>query len=217
MSIYQLNRELVFPDVNLADEDGLLAFGGDLSPERLLLAYQSGIFPWYSKGEPILWWCPNPRFVLFPEELKISKSMRQLLRNKAFKVTINTCFEKVMRSCGESKRVGQRGTWITDEMVDAYLELHKLGYAYSIEVWEKGNLVGGLYGILMDKVFFGESMFFKVSNASKFGFIVFVDKLKDDGIKLIDCQQKTDHLASLGAKEIPRNEFLQLLNNYIDF
>ncbi len=214
MPVFRLSPELVFPDVNLA-EDGLLAVGGDLSMERLLLAYKSGIFPWYSEDEPILWWSPNPRFVLFPNELKVSKSMSQLLKRNIFKVTFNQCFEEVMRVCGEVPREGQDGTWINEDMVRAYVELHKNGYAHSVEVWEDDKLVGGLYGVLMGKVFFGESMFYKVSNASKYGFIVFVEKLKSLGIELIDCQVPTPHLASLGAQNIEREDFIALLRNLV--
>lgn len=214
MPVFRLSPELVFPDVNLA-EDGLLAIGGDLSMERLLLAYKSGIFPWYSEDEPILWWSPNPRFVLFPNELKVSKSMSQLLKRNIFKVTFNQCFEEVMRVCGEVPREGQDGTWINEDMVRAYVELHKNGYAHSVEVWEDDKLVGGLYGVLLGKVFFGESMFYKVSNASKYGFIVFVEKLKSLGIELIDCQVPTPHLASLGAQNIEREDFIALLRNLV--
>lgn len=205
---------MVFPDVELAD-DGLIAVGGDLSLERLLLAYKSGIFPWYNEDEPILWWSPNPRFVLFPDELKVSKSMSQLLKRQIFKVTENQCFEEVMRVCGEMPREGQDGTWINEDMVSAYVELYKNGYAHSVEVWENDKLVGGLYGVLLGKVFFGESMFYKVSNASKYGFIVFVEKLKSLGVELIDCQVPTPHLASLGAKSIERKEFIALLRKLL--
>lgn len=214
MPVFRLSPELVFPDVELAD-DGLIAVGGDLSLERLLLAYKSGIFPWYNEDEPILWWSPNPRFVLFPDELKVSKSMSQLLKRQIFKVTENQCFEEVMRVCGEMPREGQDGTWINEDMVSAYVELYKNGYAHSVEVWENDKLVGGLYGVLLGKVFFGESMFYKVSNASKYGFIVFVEKLKSLGVELIDCQVPTPHLASLGAKSIERKEFIALLRKLL--
>jgi leucyl/phenylalanyl-tRNA--protein transferase len=214
LPVFRLSTELVFPDVNLA-EDGLLAVGGDLSMERLLLAYKSGIFPWYNEDEPILWWSPNPRFVLIPNELKISKSMKLLIKRQVFKVTENQCFEEVMRVCGEMPREGQDGTWINEEMVSAYVELHKNGYAHSVEVWEEDKLVGGFYGVLLGKVFFGESMFYKVSNASKYGFIVFVEKLKSLGVELIDCQVPTTHLASLGARNIQRDEFVALLSKLV--
>lgn len=202
-----------FPHPSEADKDGLLAVGGDLSSDCLLQAYYSGIFPWFNEGQPILWWTPDPRMVLFPEKLKVSKSMRQLFNQNKFKVTYNQSFEEVVRNCAEIKREGQDGTWITDDMMDAYLELHRLGYAQSVEVWDKDQLVGGLYGIyLKDKnVFCGESMFSKVSNASKYGFITLVRKLIEEDVKLIDCQIYTPHLASLGAEEISREDFLQFL------
>lgn len=204
-----LNENIEFPDVNTALEDGLLAVGGDLSPERLLLAYKSGIFPWFNDDEPILWWSPNPRFVLFPQQLKVSKSMKQVLRNSGFVVTVNTNFEAVILECSKAKRDGQAGTWITQIMVDAYIKLHKLGYAKSVEVWQDDELVGGLYGLdLGNGVFCGESMFAKVSNASKVGFITFI---QNTNYKLIDCQVYTSHLETLGAKDIERDVFLTYL------
>ena len=205
-----LTPQIKFPDVSQASSEGLLAIGGDLSPERLLLAYKSGIFPWFDKTQPILWWSPDPRFVLFPENLKISKSMQGLIRKQVFKVSFNTCFERIINECAEIKREGQNGTWITEEMKTSYIKLHKLGYATSVEVWKDNNLVGGLYGVdLRNGIFCGESMFSKVSNASKFGFISF---LRNTTFKLIDCQVYTDHLASLGAEEIDRRVFLSYLN-----
>lgn len=204
-----LTEELQFPDVTEASEDGIVAIGGDLSVARLLLAYRSGIFPWFESDEPILWWSPDPRFVLFPKQLKISKSMRKVLRDINFKVTINKNFNAVITSCAKTKRQGQTGTWITDSMVAAFNELHKMGYAKSIEVWQKSELVGGFYGIdLGNGIFTGESMFTKVSNASKLAFISFV---KHTNYKLIDCQVYTKHLSSLGAENISRHEFLKLL------
>ncbi|RNC88458.1 MAG: leucyl/phenylalanyl-tRNA--protein transferase [Winogradskyella sp.] len=204
-----LNKKIEFPRVTEASADGLLAIGGDLSVERLLHAYAHGIFPWFEDDEPILWWSPDPRFVLFPEDLKISKSMNQLLTKKRFKVTINKDFEAVIRHCSSIKRHDQKGTWITDNMIEAYTKLHQLGYAISVEVWDKKELVGGLYGIDMgNKVFCGESMFTKTSNASKYGFIEFVRKSK---YNLIDCQLHTNHLESLGGKHISRIEFLKYL------
>lgn len=202
-----------FPDPRKADDEGLLAYGGDLKPKRLLSAYYQGIFPWYSENEPILWWSPNPRMVLFPEKLKVSKSMQKLFKDKAFKVTYNTHFREVMENCAQIKRSGQSGTWILPEMIEAYTELHKMGYAKSVEVWEGDQLVGGLYGMYLKdkKVFCGESMFSKVSNASKYGFIDWVQQLKSEGVKLIDCQVYTSHLESLGAELIPRDEFLDYL------
>jgi len=197
----------------MANPDGLLAMGGDLSVNRLLDAYNRGIFPWYDSSEPILWWSPDPRMVLFPENLKVSKSMKQLFKKEAFKVTYNKAFEKVIEACGAMKRAGQNGTWITPEIKEAYLKLHYLGFVQSVEVWQEKELVGGLYGIYLKdkKIFCGESMFAKVSNASKYGFITYVNKLKAEGVSLIDCQIFTPHLASLGASEIPRAEFLAYL------
>ena len=204
-----LNEDIEFPNPSEASEDGLLAIGGDLSSERLIKAYQNGIFPWFEYEQPILWWSPDPRMVLFPEALKITKSMRQILRNKDFKVTINKAFKEVITECSKAKREGQSGTWITTEMVDAYIKLHELGYAKSVEVWQNDVLVGGLYGIdLKNGIFCGESMFAKVSNASKIAFITFI---QNTNYELIDCQVYTNHLASLGAKEISRAEFLTFL------
>ncbi|MBO3099096.1 leucyl/phenylalanyl-tRNA--protein transferase [Gelidibacter pelagius] len=205
-----LTDKIEFPDPTQADPDGLLAVGGDLSVKRLLLAYKSGVFPWFNDDNTfILWWSPNPRFVLFPERLKVSKSMTQVLRNKGFTVTINQDFESVILECSKAKRQGQAGTWITYEMIKAYTKLHYLGYATSVEVWQNEMLVGGLYGVdLGNGVFCGESMFAKVSNASKVAFITFI---QNTNYKLIDCQVYTNHLASLGAEEIERSEFLEYL------
>lgn len=202
-----------FPPVNYADEQGLLAVGGELNVKSLIAAYSQGIFPWYDDSQPVLWWSPDPRMVLFPEKLKVSKSMKQLLKKDAFKITYNEDFVQVLEHCANIVRPGQDGTWITEEIKAQYQKLHELNIAQSVEVWKDGKLVGGLYGIyLRDKnVFCGESMFAKVSNASKFGFIKLVEKLRKEGIKLIDCQIYTDHLASLGAEEIPRKEFLKFL------
>ena len=208
-----LSKELSFPNPALADEDGLLAIGGDLSPDRLLLAYYNGIFPWYNDGEPILWWSPNPRMVVKPKAVHISKSMRKLLRDEAFTVTHNQNFLEVMLACKRTPRKDQHGTWITQDMLAAYLKLHELGYAQSVEVWQDNKLVGGLYGVMLkDKgVFCGESMFATVSNASKYGFITLSRKLIQENYRLIDCQIYTDHLASLGATEITRKQFLDYL------
>ncbi len=202
-----------FPPLERANEDGLLAIGGDLSVKRLLDAYNHGIFPWYEASQPVMWWSPDPRMVLFPEKLKISKSMKQILRQDRFSVTFNQDFEAVINKCAAVKREGQNGTWITAEMKNAYLELFHLGIVQSVEVWQNGELVGGLYGVYLKekKVFCGESMFTTVSNASKFGFIKWVEQLKLEGVKLIDCQVYTAHLESLGAEEISRNEFLEFL------
>jgi len=207
--MYFLNNKIEFPNVSEASADGLLAIGGDLSSERILHAYNQGIFPWFEDEEPILWWSPDPRFVIFPEELKVSKSMKKLFKNNRFKVTKNQDFETVITNCSNAYRQGQRGTWITDNMIKAYIKLHELGYAVSIEVWEDKNIVGGLYGIdVGNGIFCGESMFTKVSNASKYGFIQFV---QDSDYKLIDCQLHTSHLESLGGKNISRSDFLKFL------
>ena len=204
-----LNEDIWFPDVNKASPEGLLAVGGDLSVERLLLAYKTGIFPWFDTEEPLLWWAPDPRFVLFPEKLKVSKSMKQIMRNNECIITVNKDFEQVITECSKAKRIGQSGTWITDSMVNAYIKLHKLGYAKSVEVWQDKKLVAGLYGIdLNNGVFCGESMFTKVSNASKVGFISFI---QNTNYKLIDCQLHTNHLESLGAEEISKKAFLEFL------
>lgn len=205
-----LGKAISFPDVSKATSEGLLAFGGDLSVERLLVAYKQGIFPWFENEEPILWWSPDPRFVLFPDKLKVTKSMRQVMRNSDFEITVNKDFEAVISNCAMIKRDGQQGTWITDKLKTSYLELHQLGLAKSVEVWLDKKLVGGLYGIDLDNgVFCGESMFSKVSNASKVGFISFIE---NTNYKLIDCQVYTNHLESLGAEEISRDEFLKYLD-----
>ncbi|EAQ99805.2 leucyl/phenylalanyl-tRNA--protein transferase [Maribacter sp. HTCC2170] len=206
-----LTDEIAFPKVELADEEGLLAVGGDLSTERLILAYKSGIFPWFNEGSMILWWSPNPRMVLFPKRIKISKSMRKVIRNDEFKLTKNHCFEAVIDQCAKVKRQGQDGTWISKEMKEAYLDLHMLGYAHSYEVWQNEELVGGLYGIDLGHIFCGESMFSFVSNASKFAFIQLARELQEKNYTLIDCQLYTSHLESLGAEEIPRKKFMGFL------
>ncbi|HYC30003.1 MAG TPA: leucyl/phenylalanyl-tRNA--protein transferase [Chitinophagaceae bacterium] len=210
MSIFALDNNLVFPPVHLSEPDGLLAIGGDLTPERLLLAYESGIFPWY-EGEYILWWSPDPRCVMFPNELKVSHSMKQLLKRNAFEFTINKAFGEVIKTCKQIGRKSQASTWITDEVEKAFIHMHALGYAHSAEVWLNGELAGGLYGLRMGKAFFGESMFSNVSNASKYAFIKYVQQLQSEGVELIDCQVHTTHLESLGARMLPRKEFLELL------
>ena len=214
MPLFVLDKTISFPPVHLACPDGLLAMGGDLSPERLILAYKNGIFPWY-ESEPILWWCPDPRFVLFPSELKINKSTRPLLNKKAFEFTINTAFKEVIRHCKNIPRSDQFDTWITDEVEQAYVKLHELGYAHSAEVWKDGELAGGLYGIRMGKVFFGESMFSKISNASRYAFIKYVQVLQDEGVELIDCQVYSEYLESFGARMIEGKTFSNLLKNLI--
>lgn len=210
MSLYVLTEKQWFPPVTDAMADGLLAIGGDLSVERLLLAYKSGIFPWF-EGEFPLWWAPDPRFVLLPDSLKVSKSMRSFIRKQTLQFTMNQSFDSVVECCQRVERKDQDGTWITNAVRDAYIQLFQEGKAISAESWQNGELVGGLYGVLLGKVFFGESMFSRVSNASKFAFIRLVEELKTAGVQLIDCQVYTTHLESLGAKMIPREQFqLQL-------
>jgi leucyl/phenylalanyl-tRNA---protein transferase len=214
VSLIVLDEEIRFPPVEMADEDGLLAVGGDLSRERLIHAYCNGIFPWY-ENKYILWWSPDPRFVLFPSELKISSSMKQLLKKQSFDFSINTDFNSVITQCKAISRRGQDGTWITEEMRNAYNDLHFAGYAVSAEVRLNGELVGGLYGVRIGKMFFGESMFSRCSNASKYAFISFVQQLKSEGVQLIDCQVYTAHLESLGARMIPRAEFLEIVKSSV--
>ena len=214
MPLHILDKNIWFPSVEEAMEDGLLAMGGDLSVERLLHAYRNGIFPWY-EGDMPLWWCPDPRFILLPNKLFISKSMQQVMRKKQFHFTIDKSFADVIHNCKKVLRPGQQGTWITDEVEIAYNKLHALGHAHSAEAWLDGKLVGGLYGIKMGKIFFGESMYSHVSNASKFAFIQFVKKLKKEGVALIDCQVYTSHLESLGAEMIDRNLFLKIVKENI--
>lgn len=215
MPLQVLTDELWFPPVDQAASDGLLAIGGDLHSDRLLLAYRSGIFPWFNDDEPPLWWSPDPRFVLFPQELYVSKSMQQLLKRRMFKITMNKAFTEVIRYCGRQKRKGQEGTWITDEIEEAYSELYQLGHAVSVEAWQGEELVGGLYGIRMGNLFFGESMFAKVSNASKYAFIAFVQQLQKERVVLIDCQVYTEHLESLGARMITREKFMEIVNGNV--
>jgi leucyl/phenylalanyl-tRNA---protein transferase len=204
-------KDISFPNPDNFDTPDIVAVGGDLSPERLLLAYSLGIFPWFNEGEDILWWSPDPRMVLFPDELIVSKSMRPYFNQNKFQVTYNTDFQGVMKACMYKKREGQDGTWINKEMVKSYTLLHQEGHAHSVEVWQEGIMVGGLYGIAIGKIFYGESMFANVPNASKFGFISLVKKLQEQGFLMIDCQQETRHLASLGAKLISREDFYAVL------
>ena len=211
--IFRLDERLIFPKPDLAEPDGLLAVGGDLSTERLLLAYQNGIFPWYSDDTPILWYSPHERFVLYPDELKISKSMRQVLRSGKLRVTVDTCFNDVITACSTAPREGQDGTWIVPDMIAAYNRLHLEGYAHSVEVWQDDKLVGGLYGVHVGDVFCGESMFSRVSNASKTALIYLCNTAL---YKLIDCQVHTGHLESLGARMISREQYMDvLLNNLV--
>ena len=201
--------DITFPNPALAEEDGLLAIGGDLSLDRLLLAYSNGIFPWFSEGEPILWYAPHRRCVIYPNKIKISKSMKKVLRDETFKITINKAFAEVIHNCASTPREGQEGTWITNEMQDAYINLHQYGFAHSIEVWLNEKLVGGLYGLKINRVFCGESMFSHVSNASKAALIF----LSRTDIDLIDCQLPNDHLMSLGAELIPQAAFMKILES----
>jgi leucyl/phenylalanyl-tRNA--protein transferase len=208
-------NKFYFPPVDEADEEGLLLIGGKVTPARIIEAYQKGIFPWYDNDSLPLWFSPNPRFVLLPNELHVSHSMQKLLSKNIFEFTRNTAFEKVIHDCAATKRKDQAGTWITSEMKDVYKKLHKEGCAHSAEAWKENELVGGMYGIQLGKVFFGESMFSKETNASKFAFVKFVQYLKQKGIELIDCQVHTSHVESLGGKLIPRQEYLTLLQNLV--
>lgn len=209
--MYRLTDALLFPAPEQASPEGIVAVGGDLRPERVLLAYKKGIFPWFESDDFLLWWSPDPRMVLFPDQLKISKSMRALLRKEIFEVTFNKAFKEVVQACAKVKRFGQDGTWITQGLMDVYNVLHEQGHAHSVEVWQDGQLVGGLYGIDLGTVFCGESMFSKTSNASKTALIYLTRELKKNHYKIIDCQVPTQHLSSMGAVPIPRNEFLSYL------
>jgi leucyl/phenylalanyl-tRNA---protein transferase len=211
MPVYRLGRALAFPPVCEAEPDGLLAVGGDLKPERLLLAYRSGIFPWYEEGVPIFWWSPDPRFVLFPAELRVSASLHRVVRNGPFTVTFDRDFPAVMEHCGRVPRKGQDGTWITADMLAAYVELHRLGHAHSVEVWNGDRLVGGLYGVELGHIYYGESMFMLEPNASKVGFVQLVEALMARGCTLIDCQVHTPHLERFGARFLPREKFIARL------
>lgn len=215
MPVFRLSDDLIFPPPYLADEDGLLAVGGDLSCERLLLAYSMGIFPWYIESSPIFWWSPDPRLVLFPEELHVSRSLKQIIKKQIFTITTDKAFEEVIRNCATIKRRGSKGTWLTEEMINAYIDLHRLNYAHSYESWYNGELVGGLYGVAIGGVFFGESMFTKMSNASKVAFVKTVESLNSWGFVIIDCQVQTKHLMSFGARLIPRKQFLKILDEAI--
>ncbi|MCK8602832.1 leucyl/phenylalanyl-tRNA--protein transferase [Desulfoferrobacter suflitae] len=211
MPIFRLTKALLFPPCHYAEPDGLLAIGGDLSPERLLLAYRLGIFPWYSEHTPILWWSPDPRLVLFPHELRISKSLQRVIKKNLFTVTVDRSFGQVIQRCAEIRRTQGEGTWILPDMIDAYCRLHRLGFAHSIESWMEGELVGGLYGVAIGRVFFGESMFTQRTDASKVAFVHLVRMLQRSEYQLIDCQISTHHLKNFGAREIPRTEFLNRL------
>ena len=213
MAVFRLPRDPIFPDPELAEADGLVAVGGDLSPDRLLRAYADGIFPWYSEETPILWWSPDPRMVLLPAELHLPRSLRRTIRSGAFEVRADTAFGAVIRRCAETGRPGQDGTWITPEMIVAYERLHELGFAHSFEAWEGGELAGGLYGVSLGAAFFGESMFSDRPDASKVAFAASVEWLRGRGFELVDCQVDTEHLRRFGAREIRRAEFLARLRN----
>ena len=210
--MYRLTDALLFPSPEQASDEGIVAVGGDLKPERVMLAYRKGIFPWFESDDFLLWWSPDPRMVLFPDQVKISKSMRAVLRKKQFEVTFNKAFDGVVEACAKVKRFGQNGTWITPGLMEAYSTLHTQGHAHSVEVWAEGVLVGGLYGIDLGTVFCGESMFSKANNASKVALISLAKELKKNKYKLIDCQVPTQHLASMGAESISRSEFLTYLS-----
>ncbi len=216
MPVYQLTDELVFPHPSNAREDGLLALGGDLTPEWLVLAYQYGIFPWFSEGDPVLWWSPNPRAVLFPNKFKRSASLKQTVKKKRFKVTFDRAFEQVINSCATTKRSDDAGTWITSSMVEAYTNLFNLGLAHSVEAWQDGRLVGGLYGVSLGGTFFGESMFHLVTDASKVALWYLVERLISWNFDMIDVQQETKHLSSMGAIPVERKKFLHLLNKSLE-
>lgn len=212
MSVFPLRQEPVFPSPALAGEDGLLAVGGDLSPERLLTAYAQGIFPWYSENMPILWWSPDPRLILEPGRLHVPARLERILRRGRFSFSLDTAFERVISSCADVPRPGASGTWIVPEMIAAYCNLHRLGFAHSMEVWEEGELVGGVYGLALGRAFFGESMFFLRPEASKAGLVTLVRALERSGFSLIDCQQTTAHMTRFGGFEVSRQEFLRRLD-----
>lgn len=214
--MYILDDSISFPHPSQANEYGVLAIGGDLKTDRLILAYRNGIFPWFEEGQEVMWWSPNPRMVLYPYKLKVSKSMKKVIKQNSYKVTFDSAFEDVINNCKSIYRKGQEGTWITSQMKNAYVELHNKGIAHSVEVWEGKEIVGGLYGVNIGKVFCGESMFSKKSNTSKLAFITLVEYLSNQDYHFIDCQLYTDHLASLGAEEIPRNQFLNELFEHRD-
>lgn len=215
MPVFQLTDQLVFPPTELAEEDGLLAVGGDLSPDRLINAYRQGIFPWFSEGDPILWWFTSPRLVIFPENFTVSKRLARYYRKPLFKVTMDTVFSEVIKNCATVRTNNNEETWISTIMRDSYDTLHKMGYAHSVECWQDNQLVGGLYGLALGKVFFGESMFSLQNNASKIALVALVNYLQKNGFEIIDCQMTTDHLLSLGAEEISGSDFSTYLNKYI--
>ncbi len=215
MPVFQLSKKIVFPSVRLSEPNGILAVGGDLSPERIIEAYRNGIFPWYSEGDPIIWWSPDPRFAVKPGDVKVSKTMRQVLRRDTFRFTADTCFEHVMRQCSLPRK-HERGTWINEDMIEAYTQLHSMGIAHSVEAWHGDELAGGLYGISLGRMFFGESMFTRVPNASKAAFITLAGSLEMLNFDLIDCQVYTSHLESLGAADYDREYFLSVLSGSLE-
>lgn len=215
MPVFQLSDTIFFPPPELAREDGLLAIGGDLSPQRLLLAYQMGIFPWYAEGDPILWWAPTPRLIIFPQEFHLSRSLRRQINNGSFEFSMDTAFFDVITACAETRIAQQQGTWINTDMIEAYCHLHQLGFAHSVECWHQGILAGGLYGLSLGGMFFGESMFSRIANSSKAALAVLCRQLTNLKFDCIDCQMKTNHLVSLGAKEIAGREFFNLLQKSI--
>ena len=216
MPVFRLSNHPIFPAPELAEPDGLLAIGGDLSPVRLLIAYSQGIFPWFSEGDPILWWSPSPRLVLFPEEYHLPKRLKRAINAGTFTVTADTAFAQVVSGCASASGRLEHGTWITREMHEAYCRLHELGFAHSIECWREGELAGGLYGVCLDRVFFGESMFTRVTDASKVALAALVRQAKQLGIALIDCQMTTEHLLRFGARELSREQFVAQLDEHID-
>jgi leucyl/phenylalanyl-tRNA--protein transferase len=216
MPVFRLTEDLAFPPSELAEDDGLLAVGGDLSVDRLILGYSMGIFPWYSDGYPILWWSPDPRLILIPQELKVSRSLRQTIKKDIYTITMDKAFEQVISNCADIRRGEDDGTWITSEMKEAYIQLHNAGYAHSVEAWNADELAGGLYGVILGRAFFGESMFAKKNDASKVAFVKFAEFLIKRGFELIDCQVTTRHLMNFGAREVPRAEFLEMLTKALN-
>jgi leucyl/phenylalanyl-tRNA--protein transferase len=216
MPLFRLSDRIEFPPAWLARSDGLLCIGGDLEPQRLVLAYKNGIFPWFSSNEPILWWSPDPRLVLYPKDIRVSRSLKKKIKKNIFEIRINTAFEQTIKACSQPRQNKEEGTWLIDGMIEAYTDLHKMGFAHSVEAWFEGCLVGGLYGISIGRSFFGESMFSRKPDASKIALVALAKHLAAYHFDLIDCQVTTDHLLSMGATEIPRDNFLDTLSHSID-
>ena len=212
MPVFLLSDDIAFPSPHLAPKEGLLAVGGDLTQKRLLMAYRMGIFPWFSNNQPIMWWSPDPRLVLFPDEIRISRTLKKIIKKKVFHVTMDSAFDQVINQCAQVRLQNNQATWIVEEMIDAYCKLHEFGYAHSVEAWHQGELAGGIYGISLGRCFFGESMFTQVSNASNVALVKLVEYLLSLSFDMIDCQIVTEHLIRFGAKEIPRARFLEKLN-----